>query len=81
MKLCLECDALFDAASTYMETHGLDTPPFETKIGCPVCGGNFVEALQCDMCGQWITGEYIKIGYDTVVCDNCYSVRHVEDDV
>ena len=81
MKLCLECGAQFYEAATYTETHGLDVPPFEVKSGCPVCGGVFVDALQCDVCGEWITGNYVKIGGRMIVCDNCYSCRNVEDDV
>ena len=81
MKLCLECDALFEEGQTYVERHGLDTPPYEVTKGCPSCGGNYVDALLCAVCGEWITGNYIKIGNHMTVCDNCYSLRSVEDDL
>ena len=48
-------------------------------MGCPHCGGAYAETMQCDICGEWISGEYVKLDNDMVVCDNCYVVKYVED--
>lgn len=39
--ICLECGTEFDKPKRFTETHGLDTPPYETYTGCPVCGGAY----------------------------------------
>lgn len=79
MYICLDCGELFEEPCKYVETHGLDSPPYEKYMGCPHCGGAYVETIQCDICGEWISGEYVKLDNDMVVCDNCYVVKCVED--
>lgn len=79
MYLCLDCGRLFEEPKRCVETHGLDTPPYEVWDGCPYCSGGYVETKRCDVCEEWIVGEYIKLNDDTFVCDNCYEVMSVED--
>lgn len=79
MYICLECNTLFNIPVKHTETHGLDIPPYETWYGCPKCAGNYAEAQECDLCGKWITGEYIKLKDGTLVCDQCYEVRDITD--
>lgn len=79
MFLCLECGGLFEDPKKYQETHGLDSPPYETWFGCPYCGGEYVETIQCDECGNWITGKYVEIDGGTVICDDCYLIKDIED--
>lgn len=79
MHICLECLSVFEYPEYYRETHGLDSPPYEELSACPYCGGEYVGAKQCDICGEWITGEYVKLDNDMVICDNCYIVKHIED--
>ena len=79
MYICLECNKIFSTPKTYTETHGLDHPPYETWSGCPSCGGNYTETYECALCGNWITGEYIKLTDNTLVCDQCYEVRDITD--
>ena len=72
MWLCLECLAIFESPKRYTETHGLDGGPYESWAGCPHCAGMFVEAHQCDSCGEWITGEYVKTKDGQRFCENCF---------
>lgn len=81
MYVCLECGRLFEEPKRYIETHGLDSPPYEASKGCPDCGGAYVETAECDMCGEWITGDYIELSDGKVVCENCYMERDVSEDV
>ena len=78
MYICLDCGELFEEPKHYVETHGLDYPPYEAWKGCPYCGGAYVDAFECIVCGNWVTGDYVEVdGY--VVCENCYEEEDVED--
>lgn len=79
MYICLECNKTFGTPKKYLETYGFDIPPYKTVHGCPSCGGNYVQTEECEFCGKWITGEYVKLQDGTVVCDNCYEVRDITD--
>ena len=80
MYLCLDCENIFDTPKSYIETHGLDSPPYETFDGCLNCGGAYVKTMECASCGEWVAGEYIKLKDGTVICDNCYEPRNILDD-
>ena len=41
MFTCCECDNEFDEPRLFIETHGLDTPPYEKYYGCPYCSGDY----------------------------------------
>ena len=79
MYLCLNCETLFETPKHYIETHGFDSPPYEAWDGCPECGGGYVETMECSECGEWITGEYIKLNDGTVICDGCYEINNIAD--
>jgi hypothetical protein len=79
MFLCLDCDHIFDEPHYYEETHGLDSPPYETLSECPYCGGDYVETYLCAHCEEWITGEYVELYNGDRVCEECYVVRNIED--
>ena len=80
MFVCLDCGKVFENADHYVETHGLDTPPYEEWDGCPSCGGAYTEAHECDECGCWITGEYIKTASSQRICENCYNTMELGDE-
>jgi len=74
---CLECGASFDTPQKYTERHGLETPPYETFTGCPLCGGAYANTIICDGCGKPITGEYVKIlPSGEHFCESCYLVKN-----
>lgn len=69
MYYCKECERVLDYLNTYQETHGLDTPPYETSTCCPYCGSiDIAEAALCDICEDVFDEEELKYG----VCPDCY---------
>ena len=80
MYICLDCNKVFEEPRQFTEDHGLDTPPYESYWGCPHCGGAYSDALECDMCGQYIIGDYIEFDVGLVVCDNCYETKNTLDE-
>lgn len=76
MLICLECGSVFEQPKIVLERHGLDTPPYEEMHVCPRCEGNQLRpAYRCDVCGEWITGGYIRTLDGSRICDECYT-RH-----
>lgn len=80
MFICLDCDCIFAETRHYVETHGLDSPPYEEYDGCPKCGGTYAETYECEECGNWITGEYIKLRNGDRVCEHCYTAYEIGDE-
>ena len=65
MYRCLECGNLFEEGeqAEWVETHGLDTPPYEELSGCPICKGGYEEVEPCKICGSYaeeMQGDYCK---------------------
>ena len=79
MWVCLECGEIFEEPRLYIDTHGLDTPPYEERWGCPVCGGAYTEAYECGSCGEWINDSYIKVNNERY-CSDCYQVYELGDE-
>ncbi len=78
--VCLDCQHVFDEPKHYVEKHGFDMPRYEEFDGCPECGGAYTEAFECDECGHWITGEYIKTASGQRICENCYNTMDIGDE-
>jgi hypothetical protein len=78
--ICVECGCLFENARQYIETHGLDTPPYESYAGCPYCGGAFTETYKCDACNEWIVGQYIKLNSGERICEECYTTYELGEE-
>ena len=66
---CFETE--FGVSNLFPDSH------YYTDYKCPVCGGEVVDAMQCEMCGEWLpedlltdTTEYINggVGY---CCEGC----------
>lgn len=66
---CLECGHIFDDGeqAVWEERHGLDTPPYEQRSGCPLCEGSYEETVRCDICGS----EHLADELNGGVCDEC----------
>lgn len=79
MYICLDCGNIFENTRKYVETHGLDSPPYEELYGCPLCGGSYVETYKCDVCGKYVEDEYITTDKGDIICDNCYTTHSVYD--
>lgn len=80
MFVCVECGNLFKDPVYWVERHGLDSPPYEHWSGSPCCFANYTEANECDCCGEWITGNYIKIEDGKRYCENCYITMELGDE-
>ena len=81
MHICLDCETTFFTPRQFTETHGLDSPPYETYWGCPKCGGAYVDARECDRCGQYILDDYIQFDDGTVICDKCYEAKNAREEL
>lgn len=66
---CLECGHIFDEGEEkhYVETHGLEAPPFEEWWGCPICAGNYEVTMPCIICGSAHLKEELADG----ICEKC----------
>ena len=80
MYICLDCDTAFESPRQFIEDHGLDTPPYEAYWGCPQCGGAYVDACECDRCGQYIIDDYIELNDGFKICDRCYEIKNAQDE-
>jgi hypothetical protein len=78
--ICVECFNIFEEPLRWEESHGLDFPPFEKHTGCPDCGGAYVEAHKCECCGEYITGQYIKLNNQERICEACYVQMEIGDE-
>ena len=72
MFVCKECGNLFHEPEHFVESHNLDTPPYEEWYGCPSCSGPYAQAYQCDCCGEYIIYDYIKLTNGDRICGECY---------
>ena len=80
MYICLDCGNIFENPRKYVEKHGLDSPPYEELVGCPLCSGAYAETFKCDGCGKWIDGEFVEIlPSHEVYCDGCFDLKDIED--
>ena len=69
--VCIDCGKKFEEPKYWEETHGLDYGPYEQWSGCPYCYGAYAETYECNCCGEWITGDYIKTNNNERFCENC----------
>lgn len=80
MFVCYDCGTTFYEPKVWTETHGLDTGPHETLVGCPHCGGAFTETYKCDACNEWIIGPYIKLNSGERICEECYTAYEIGEE-
>lgn len=78
---CLECGEIFEEYEIKKweeyrgDCHG--TPAYETMVGCPHCGGDFEEAVRCELCGEEHLPDELNFG----VCNNCIEERRYDVDM
>ena len=74
MLRCCQCGAVFDEPQRIYETHGLDTPPYETLYVCPSCKDTEIcKAVQCESCGKYLVSDGIHTKDGLYYCDQCYT--------
>lgn len=72
MYKCYECGHVFDDEEVKRwsegrgECHGV--PAYEEYCGCPVCNGDFEEAVRCEVCGEWFLKSELSQDY---ICTEC----------
>lgn len=77
MYICRDCGTLFEEPRKIIETHGLDTPPYEELYGCPRCGGDYTETYVCCECGKYIMSEFVVLKNGEHYCNDCYDLDDV----
>ena len=78
--VCLECGNVFDEDEvvTWIEDHGLDYGG-ERWSGSPCCHENYIEAVRCDCCDEYITTDkYVEID-DKKYCWDCVTIKRLEE--
>ena len=76
--VCCHCGGVFDEddVAHWVELHGLEYGG-ERCSGSPCCYENFVNAYECDCCGDIITtSKYIEID-DKKYCWDCATIREL----
>ena len=80
MYLCNNCGALFETPAKYTETHGFELPPYEIWNCCPECKGSYTNTFQCDVCNEYIVGEYITVINGMKICEECFTTNNIVED-
>ncbi len=72
MFVCLDCDYLFEEPGMHCASDEFERFDEDMCNGCPCCGGAYIETFKCDICGEWITGDYAEAADGTLICEECY---------
>lgn len=80
MFVCIECGHVFEEPQYWEERHGFDYGPGEEWSGCPECGSSYTRTYECDCCGEWITGKYVKTEDGYRYCSECYFEHDIGDE-
>lgn len=78
--VCCNCGTVFNEyeVETWIESHGLEYGG-ERWSGSPCCHENYVEAHNCDCCGEIITtDQYVEID-DKKYCWDCITIKKLEE--
>ena len=71
MYICTQCNHIFEEGEEKIirENHGeyFGFPAYEEYSICPVCGGQYDEAVDCSICGECHLEEDLTNG----ICDEC----------
>lgn len=80
MYCCTDCGHIFAEPGYFIETHGLDNPPYETRYACPKCGGSYAITYKCSCCGEYIVDSYVKTEDGERYCSECYRMYELGDE-
>lgn len=80
MYVCKECGVIFEAPTEYTERHGLDAPLYEMWSGCPKCSGSYTNTFKCDVCLEYISGEYIAVINGMKICEECFTTNNISEE-
>ena len=72
MQICLWCGKVFedDDVAHWQEDRGecWGVRCYETVSGCPNCHGDYVEAVKCEKCGEYVPEDEVD---QYGICDDC----------
>lgn len=76
MYICQSCGYIFDNPAMIPEFHDeLDECPSEVFFGCPYCKSTDIdESVRCDMCGKYVSSDYVRLSDGTIACQDCYTM-------
>lgn len=78
--ICKDCRTTFKRPAIQIETHGLESPPYEEFKVCPNCASlDYIRAIACYMCGEYITEGKIAESDEFYLCEDCFTVIDFED--
>lgn len=79
MLKCVECGHVFSEyeLNTWEESRGehFGIPCYEKMSGCPICEGDYEDAVECDVCGENHLASELTGG----VCEDC--IKKYQHDV
>ena len=82
--ICIDCGHLFDEddIATWEESRGeyWGSECSESVSGCPRCNGDYVEAFKCDLCDEYIDGDYMKTEDGQRFCMHCLTPMSLGDE-
>ena len=78
--VCLACGNVFDEddIAHWTEYHGLEYGG-ERTTGSPCCYENYVDAYECDCCGEYITTDQYVVVDDKKYCWDCIMIKNLSD--
>lgn len=83
MYYCENCKSVFDEEDLEDCYETVTTDPYPMGYSyavCPYChSDDFCNAVQCDGCGEYIVGEYIKLYNKECYCEDCYEICDTSD--
>lgn len=82
MYVCKSCGQTFYNIKTWIEDRGecFGFPSYEKFQGSPCCHAGYAKARQCDSCGDYLVGDYIKLIDGTRYCEECYQPMELGDE-
>ena len=82
MYICKQCRTLFEEPIKWKENRGecFGFPTHEEFIGSPCCLSDYAKARQCDSCGDYLIGDYVKLIDDARYCEDCYQTMEIGDE-
>ena len=82
--VCMDCGHIFDEeeVAIWNEDRGeyWGTQCHEEMRGCPRCYGSYVKAYKCDLCDEYIDGDYMKSADGQRYCMDCLTPMSLGDE-
>lgn len=82
--VCLDCGHIFgeEDVSVWKECRGeyWGMLCYEEVSGCPICHGSYTTTYKCDLCDEYINGDYMKTEDGRRFCMNCLTPMSLGDE-